>query len=231
MAITPHAHTIFMQIGINGVMEPKWDYLRLPEYDGPITNVNSADLICNGGPNPIKKISPKVANVKAGDTITLQWAHTLDTNTQSGGMVIDAGHKGPVLAYMAKVASATGPAPQQGWFKIYHDGLTSDGKWAVDRLIAKKGRVDVQIPACLQDGDYLLRGELIALHGAGSQNGAQLYMECAQLRVAGGQNIKAPQTYSIPGIYNARDPGILINLYSTPAPKTYTIPGPAVFTC
>jgi lytic cellulose monooxygenase (C1-hydroxylating) len=88
-------------------------------------------------------------------------------------MVIDAGHKGPVLAYMAKVASATGPAPQQGWFKIYHDGLTSDGKWAVDRLIAKKGRVDVKIPTCLQDGDYLLRGELIALHGAGGQGGAR----------------------------------------------------------
>lgn len=97
-------------------------------------------------------------------------------------MVIDAGHKGPVLAYMAKVASATGAAPSQGWFKIYHDGLTSDGKWAVDRLVANRGKVDVKIPTCIQDGDYLLRGELIALHGAGSQNGARKCSLCERGR-------------------------------------------------
>lgn len=28
------AHTIFQQIGINGVMQTRHDYMRLPTYDG-----------------------------------------------------------------------------------------------------------------------------------------------------------------------------------------------------
>lgn len=86
------AHTIFMQIGINGVMQEKYKYLRLPTYDGPIENVNDQNMACNGGPNPLVKISNEVANVKAGDQITLVWAHTLDTDVANGGMVIDASY-------------------------------------------------------------------------------------------------------------------------------------------
>lgn len=28
------AHTIFQQIGINGVMQARYDFMRLPNYDG-----------------------------------------------------------------------------------------------------------------------------------------------------------------------------------------------------
>lgn len=68
------------------------------------------------------------------------------------------------MVYMAKVPSATGPIPKDGWFKIYEDGLTN-GVWAVDKLNANKGKLTVKIPSCLPVGDYLLRGEIIALHG------------------------------------------------------------------
>ena len=48
------------------------------------------------------------------------------------------------------------------WFKIYEDGLTvSDQTWAVDRLIANKGKVTFQIPSCIESGQYLLRHEII----------------------------------------------------------------------
>lgn len=67
---------------------------------------------------------------------------------------------------MARVPSATGPAPKDGWFKIYEDGFDPKADvWGVDKLIKNKGSVTVTIPACLPVGDYLLRGELIALHG------------------------------------------------------------------
>lgn len=49
-------------------------------------------------------------------------------------------------------------------------------KWGVDRLIANKGVQTVTIPKCIAPGQYLLRGELIALHAAGSSMGAQFYM-------------------------------------------------------
>ena len=63
------------------------------------------------------------------------------------------------------------------WFKIHEDGLTpSDQTWAVDRLIANKGKVSFTIPSCIPAGQYLLRAEIIALHAASSYPGAQLYV-------------------------------------------------------
>jgi cellulase len=40
--------------------------------------------------------------------------------------------------------------------------------------------MDVLIPADIQAGDYLLRAEAIALHVAGSLDGAQFYMSCCK---------------------------------------------------
>lgn len=110
-------------------------------------------MTCNGGPNPLVIVSNKVATVAAGSQITLQWGHTLDVDFNTG-MIIDASHNGPVMAYMAKVSSATGTPPKNGWFKIYEDGL-SGGQWAVAKLINNKGKVTVTIPACIAPGDYV----------------------------------------------------------------------------
>lgn len=85
----------------------------------------------------------------------------------------------------------------------------------MQKLIANKGKVTVTIPSCLPDGDYLFRGELLALHSASRSGGAQFYMECAQLRLSGGGSA-SPQTYNIPGIYKASDPGVLYNLCKFP---------------
>ncbi|KAL7268808.1 hypothetical protein RUND412_008556 [Rhizina undulata] len=221
------AHTIFQEIGINGVMQTRYDYMRLPSYDGPITDVTATELACNGGINPLVLNSTDVATVAAGSTITLQWAQTLDTDFDTG-LIIDSSHKGPIMVYMAKVDSALGDIPNTGWFKIYEDGYHSDGTWAVDTLIANLGKVTVTIPSCIPAGNYFFRGEIIALHAASSYPGAQLYMECAQLTVTGGGSTQ-PATYSIPGIYASTDPGITFNLYASTI--SYTIPGPAVFSC
>lgn len=116
-----------------------------------------------------------------------------------------------------------------GWFKIAEDGLDSAGKWGVDRLIAAQGVQTITIPSCIAPGQYLLRGELIALHGANNAKGAQFYMECAQINIQGASASKTPATVSLPGAYSANDKGILYNLYS--GQKTYTAPGPSVFSC
>jgi hypothetical protein len=99
----------------------------------------------------------------------------------------------------------------------------------VDRLIANQGKQTITIPSCIAPGQYLLRGELIALHSAGSYPGAQFYMECAQVNIIAGSASKTPSTVSLPGAYKGSDPGITYNLYS--GQKTYTAPGPSVFKC
>ncbi|KAF2476769.1 uncharacterized protein BDR25DRAFT_211040 [Lindgomyces ingoldianus] len=215
------AHTIFVSLNGGAV----GDGVRVPSYDGPITDVSSNNIVCNGGPNPTTATS-KVITVQAGSTAKLTWRHTL---TSAASDVIDPSHKGPVMAYMKKVSDATKDSGVGGgWFKIQQDGF--DGtKWGVERLISASGVQTVTIPQCIAPGQYLLRGELIALHGAQNANGAQFYMECAQINVTGGSASKTPATVSFPGAYKATDPGILYNLYA--GQKTYTVPGPSVFTC
>ncbi|KAL3424568.1 endoglucanase ii [Phlyctema vagabunda] len=221
------AHTIFTQLK-SGTTQYGISYgVRTPSYDGPITDVTSNDVACNGGPNPTMS-SPYVIDVAAGSTVQATWRHTLTSGPED---VIDASHKGPVIAYLKKVNNAaTDVGYGSGWFKISEAGYNPSTKtWAVDDLIAAKGIQNIPIPACIPSGQYLLRAELIALHGAGSPSGAQLYMECAQINVVGGTGTASPSTVSFPGAYSASDPGILISIYGTLS--SYTIPGPAVFTC
>ncbi|KAF5360683.1 hypothetical protein D9756_004867 [Leucocoprinus leucothites] len=225
------AHTIFQELYVNGASQGHLTGIRAPDYDGPIMDVTSNDIICNGGINPYHQpVSQAVIDVPAGAQVTAEWHHTLNgADPSDSADPIDSSHKGPVLAYLAKVPDATqSDVTGLKWFKIYHDGYNS-GTWAVDKLISNKGKVSFAIPKCIESGQYLLRVELIALHAAGSYPGAQFYMECAQINITGGSGSASPATVSFPGAYKGSDPGITINIYSSLT--GYTIPGPNVFSC
>ncbi|KAF2438806.1 lytic polysaccharide monooxygenase [Karstenula rhodostoma CBS 690.94] len=240
-ASTASAHTIFVSLNNgavgDGVRVVSYDGVRLPtpshylptptNAPQPIQDVSSTAIACNGGPNGAVQQTPTVITLQAGSSAKLTWRHTL---TSGSNDVIDASHKGPVMAYLKKVTDAkTDAGPGSGWFKIAEDGLDAAGKWGVERLIASGGVQTVTIPQCIAPGQYLLRGELIALHGASSSGGAQFYMECAQINIQGGSASKTPSSVSLPGAYKASDPGILYNLYS--GQRSYTVPGPSVFKC
>jgi cellulase len=233
LATSACAHTIFQELYVNGVSQGHLQGIRVPDYDGPITDVTSNDIICNGGINPYHQpVSTKIIPVAAGAQVTAEWHHTLDGAAPSDAAdPIDPSHKGPVIAYLAKVNSATqSSVTGLKWFKIWEDGFdASTGKWGVDRLIANKGKVSFTIPKCIASGDYLLRVEIIALHSAQSYPGAQFYMECAQLNISGGGST-SPATVSFPGAYKGSDPGITMSIYYPPV-TSYKIPGPAVFKC
>jgi len=125
------------------------------------------------------------------------------------------------MVYLAKSSTGSGNV----WFKIYEDGYTN-GAWGVDRLVANKGRVDVTIPADIAPGNYLLRGEVIALHSAYDVNGVQPYVGCVELTISGSGSA-TPSGVAFPGYYKNTDPGMLINIYN--AVSSYIIPGPAVY--
>lgn len=138
------------------------------------------------------------------------------------------------MVYMSKVSDAATADGSTGWFKVFQDswaaksgaGAGDDDYWGVKDLNTCCGKMDVKIPSDIADGDYLLRAEVIALHTAGSSNGAQLYMSCYQLSVTGGGSA-SPPTVKFPGAYSAKDPGILINIHAKVA--TYVAPGPTVY--
>ncbi|KAH7071223.1 glycoside hydrolase family 61 protein [Paraphoma chrysanthemicola] len=235
------AHTIFTQLHVNGVAQGHLKGVRVPTYDGPIQDVTSNDIICNGGLNPLRTPLPTdIINVKAGDKLTAEWHHTLDSKPETDKSdPIDPGHLGPIMVYLAKVDNAlTTTVTGLKWFKIYEDGMDAKGEWAVTRLYNNKGKVDFVLPSCVPAGQYLLRAELIALHGAANYPGAQFYMECAQINVAASSVARrqlaprafSPNYVSFPGAYKGTDPGVKFQLY-WPKPTSYTIPGPRPLVC
>lgn len=109
-------------------------------------------------------------------------------------------------------------------FCVPRDLLTSRKP---SRLIASNSTWLVQIPADLAAGNYVLRHEIIALHSAGSADGAQNYPQCFNLAVSGTGSVQ-PSGVLGTALYQETDPGILYNLYT--AVEDYTMPGPAEYT-
>ncbi|KAG6818843.1 hypothetical protein H0H93_001105, partial [Arthromyces matolae] len=204
LASSTTAHTIFQEVYVNGVDQGHLNGIRVPDYDGPITDVTSNDIICNGGINPYHQpMSQTIISVPAGASVTTEWHHNINgADASDGDDPIATSHKGPIISYLAKVSNATQTdVTGLKWFKIWEDGLVaSDQTWGVDRMIANKGKVTFTIPSCIPAGQYLLRHEIIALHGASTYPGAQFYMECAQLQITGGGSA-SPSTVSFPGAY------------------------------
>ncbi|KAK4210159.1 glycosyl hydrolase family 61-domain-containing protein [Rhypophila decipiens] len=224
--VAAHGHVDY--VIIDGVKYQGYDVTSFPYQANPprvigwsATNTDNGfvspdafgtpDIICHRGAKPAQGH----ASVKAGSKVNLHW-----------NPVWPESHQGPVIDYMA---ACNGPCEtvdksQLKWFKI--DGAGHDGTtWAADALVANGNSWLVQIPADLKPGNYVLRHEIIALHGGANINGAQSYPQCFNLEVTGsGSNLPAgvPAT----SFYTPTDPGILFSLYTTPL--RYPVPGPAL---
>lgn len=77
----------------------------------------------------------------------------------------------------------------------------------------------------IPDGEYLIRPEHIALHGAASGH-AEIYYSCLQVKVEGGRGTLDGPSVRIPGVYHKDDPAIKYNIWG-PSDYPY-IPGPDV---
>ncbi|KAI0697879.1 glycoside hydrolase family 61 protein G [Cytidiella melzeri] len=228
LASSATANTVFSSFKVNGVEQGHGVAVRVPASNAPVTDLTSNSLICNTGFET--PVSQTVVTVPAGSQFTAEFHHT------SAGYVgpdpsdpLDPTDKGPILAYMAAIPSATQTnVTGLKWFKIWQDGLTaSPRQWGSDRLFINQGNATFTIPSCIPAGQYLVRAEAISLINAETYPGAQFFMSCAQIEVTGGGHTQ-PATVSFPGAYTSSSPGIITDIYSD---ATYTPPGPAVFTC
>jgi lytic cellulose monooxygenase (C4-dehydrogenating) len=120
-----------------------------------------------------------VIDVRAGDTVTMVWHHTLDGDKPNDKSdPVDPGHLGPTLAYMAKVDDArtekvTGlkckllyprlliahskMLNQTSGFKVHEDGWDGKNQWGVTKMYKNRGKVSFKVPSCIQSGQYVLR--------------------------------------------------------------------------
>ncbi|KAK1981813.1 family 61 glycosyl hydrolase [Colletotrichum cereale] len=235
LAASVSGHTIFQKLSVNGVDQGALKGVRAPSSNNPIENVNDGGFACN---NNIQYKDSNIVSVPAGAKVGAWWGHVIGgaQGSNDPDHPIAASHKGPIIVYLAKVdnAASTGTSGLK-WFKVAEAGV-SGSTWAVDTMISNGGWHYFTLPSCVAPGDYLLRVEIIALHNAPSQGGAQFYMECAQIRVTGSGTNSGSNFVSFPGAYSATHPGILVSIYDSSGKPTnggraYSIPGPAVITC
>ncbi|KAM0710980.1 hypothetical protein Q7P35_001719 [Cladosporium inversicolor] len=160
-------------------------------------------------------------SVKAGSDITLGW----DTWPES--------HHGPVLDYLAKCDGDCSAAKKESlkFFKLDGAGVldAASNQWASDKLIADGNEWTLTIPESLAPGNYVLRHEIIALHSAGQENGAQAYPQCINIEVTGSGSTDpcADGADCVAGtaLYKAADAGIKYDIYGGDI-SSYPIPGP-----
>lgn len=233
VASTAIAHSHVNNLVINGVYWQGYDPTSYPYMtDPPIVvgwtaadtdngfvspdSYQSADIICHKNATP----AGGHATIQAGDSISIQWADTWPDS-----------HHGPVIDYLANCNGncETVDKTTLEWFKIDNIGYingSDPGFWATDVLIADSNSWLVQIPASIAPGNYVLRHEIIALHSAGSVNGAQNYPQCFNLAISGTGSLQPSGTLGT-ALYQESDPGILYNLYTTV--EDYTMPGPTLY--
>ncbi|POS68774.1 glycosyl hydrolase family 61 [Diaporthe helianthi] len=222
-AATAAAHYNFEALIHNDQVTEPYQFVRqTTNSNSPVTDVTSDDFICNqGGLDAAIMAKTQTQEVAPGDSV----GFTINSNL---------GHPGPLSVYMSKAPEGTAAAAYKGagdWFKVYElttSSITAEGlQWAtsVDGGIKN---FTFTLPEDLPAGDYLMRGEHIALHGAQQKGGAQFYMGCAQLTVTGsGAGSPAP-TVKIPGVYDGSEDGIVINIYY-PVPTSYDAAGPVTW--
>ncbi|CZR53136.1 related to cellulose binding protein CEL1 [Phialocephala subalpina] len=210
LASQASAHYIFQMLTANGVKNPAYTYVRRnTNYNSPVTDLASKDLICNVGGETGGNTT--TVTVKAGDPLSF----TSDTAVY---------HQGPICVYMAKAptTAATFDGTCQVWFKIFDDGPKfPGGTWDM------KSTYTFNLPSCVSAGEYLVRIQSLAIHNPGGT--PQFYVSCAQVAVTGGGSKDLGPKVTIPGFIKKDDPGYTANIYN--GFTSYTIPGPPVATC
>ncbi|KAK7703264.1 hypothetical protein SLS64_009241 [Diaporthe eres] len=191
-------------------------FKNIPE--GSITPLDK-DFSANKG----AVASSEVYTVSAGDKIGLKQAY--------GGTGMQ--HPGPTQVYVSPVDDATVTDEQYNgeWYKVHQSLLCTAGDAESLRSTAwcsyGEDRVSFTVPDTLPNGQYLVRGEHIGLHGA--HNGeAEFYYATAQLEVTGSSATSIPGTpVSIPGVYQSTDDAVNFSLWGT-STSYDLIPGPDV---
>jgi hypothetical protein len=139
------------------------------------------------------------------------------------------------------------------WSKISQSSLITpggSGTWVTDQMLTNNYTSSTTIPKNLKAGNYVIRHEIIALHGAQNAGGAQLYPQCINVKVGGSgtvaptsgvagtslytETVRKPRVktlcpgYLLTSYPNLKMAGIIFNLYTTFT--SYTYPGPALWT-
>ena len=232
-ASTAFAHGFVNTFKVNGVSQQGFDLsyyydiqngIPVPDVAGwyaenldsgfvAPSEYKTSDINCHKASKP-GAISAQVPAGGEVDFVWNTWPHEL----------------GPVVDYIASCNGDCSSADKSSlkWVKIAEEGIdVATQQWAAGKLMENGNTWKVTVPSSLAPGQYVIRHEIIALHGAGSANGAQNYPQCINFEVTGSGSTQLPSGTLGVDLYNSNDPGILFNPYQDVT--SYDIPGPAVW--
>lgn len=219
------AHYTFSDLVVNDQqVGTAWQYIRehtrgyMPTKG---TDILTNDFRCNQGAS--SGANTDVYAVKPGDKVALKQAF--------GGTGMK--HPGPTQVYVSKapngdVKSYDGSGD---WVKVFEGLLCKSGDAKALQTDAwcmwGEDRIEFTMPDTLPAGEYLVRAEHIAIHGA-HDGQAEFYYACAQVELDGTTAASVPEpTVQIPGVYQVDDAPINFSVWGTST--TYPeIPGPDV---
>ncbi|TLS21517.1 uncharacterized protein PpBr36_10218 [Pyricularia pennisetigena] len=222
------AHYTFGGLVHNGASVGRdWQYVRehtrtyMPTFKDEAAT--SIDFRCNKDAGSGAKTD--VFTVKPGDSLGLRQAF------DPSGMK----HPGPAQVYVSLAPGSVKEYDGSGnWLKVHQSLLCKDPLVARDLqydgwCMYGENKIEFEVPETLPDGEYLVRAEHIALHGA-HDGKAEFYYSCAQVRIQGSNATALPagaETAKIPGVYKVDDAAINFSVW---AGKTAypLIPGIAV---
>ncbi|TIA76242.1 hypothetical protein E3P91_00155 [Wallemia ichthyophaga] len=186
----------------------------------PIKDPYSPDMFC--GPNAYANGKGYIG---AGSSMNIYWEETQYSQWPH--------NTGPIITYLARCWSgdcSTMNADSANWFKIDQKGF-ENGQWKQASLMNSAGYT-ITIPWDLEEGDYLMRTEIISLHA----QKPQYYPACVSFHIygSGGSNTYSNDAWgSFPGTYSWSDPGLSISgggIYNVHSDEQYQFPGPPLIT-
>ncbi|KAG8703111.1 Esterase/lipase/thioesterase [Ceratobasidium sp. 394] len=209
----------------NPYKDPQQHVVRITRTfkdNGPIPDneFTTSAITCNVGLTSATQNVPvnATAVVPAGTTVQFLW-----TDWQSD-------HPGPIMTYLAKCPGPCSTYKADSgkiWVKIQEDGYDAKQAipWASKRLPTVNSTWSATIPKTLQNGEYILRHEILGLQRATELGRAQFYPACHQITVTGGGTKALPAGIALPGDYTLTDPGIYLQYRNISATNPYTPPG------
>ncbi|KAF8921153.1 glycosyl hydrolase family 61-domain-containing protein [Mucidula mucida] len=194
--------------------------VRVISTTSPVKGADNPSLNCGQDATAVSDI----AKGSPGDVMAFSW------NSGGGNWPHNTG---PIITYMAECTNGdctTFDTTSAEWFKIDEQGFDSSTNAWVQQTVMNGEPAYVTIPSTLAAGQYMVRHEIIALHLAQSDGGAEFYPSCTQLKVTGSQTgtAKSSEEVQFPGAYSDTDAGILIDAYSSAGTADYTFPGPQI---
>ncbi|KAL2752035.1 glycoside hydrolase family 61 protein [Sodiomyces alcalophilus JCM 7366] len=206
-ASTASAHYVYSILVIDGQQTPDWQYIRQNSNNiqphkeflvGP-----SDDFRCNAGSQ---------GSAPHTDVAVIGPGTRLGFKLWNNGQIL---HPGPSTIHMSRAPGDVRDYDGSGdWFKVYEDVICGpqhplqDTDWCSwDQAV-----VEFTVPHNTPPGQYLVRVEHIALHGAESGD-TEFYFTCAQVEVTGDGNGNPGPLVKIPGLYDSNDPALRFFIY------------------